>query len=72
MRRLTRTSAILVISEIALAVLVASGAELLMRSFVALHRLREAFYDAVLSRVASVPGVQSAAAVNALPLAQPV
>jgi putative ABC transport system permease protein len=91
-----RVSAMLVTAEIALAVLVVTGAELLVRSFRELRNLDPGFtpnhvttvrvtptpttygeparadvlYETLVDRVASLPGVKSAAIVNALPLAR--
>lgn len=93
-----RVSSMLIVGEVALAVLLAIGAELLVRSFAEMRRLDPGFraehlvtarmtpapatyadfsranalYAAVLSRAAALPGVESVAGVNSLPIARPV
>jgi predicted permease len=94
-RRSGRLRAVLVVSEMALALVMLIGAGLLMRSFARLAGVdpgfkpknvlsmtvslagqndfigpkREAFYDQLLQKIESLPGVKSASAINHLPLA---
>src|SRR5271166_5447421 len=89
-----RLRGLVIVSEVALAMVLLSGAGLLMRSFLRLESVspgfqpgnlltmriglagarypqpvrRSAFYDRVLERVGAIPGVQSAAVSNALPV----
>jgi predicted permease len=95
-----RIAGILVGAEVALAVTLVIGAQLLVRSFAELRSVEtgydtshliaarvsppgasytnddlgrvNAFYTAVLSRLAATPGVQQAAAVDKMPIASPV
>jgi putative ABC transport system permease protein len=93
-----RVSGLLVVGEMALAVLLVIGASLLVRSFAALRGVAPGFqpthviaarvsppggsysdptrvtalYSAVLDRVSAIPGVQSVAAVDKLPIAQTI
>lgn len=95
-RRLRRMLGALVVAEVALSLVLLTGAGLLMRSFVKLQNVdpgfraegvltasvrlprtrypdprADAFYRESLSRIAALPGVESAAAVRPLPLGGP-